>query len=116
MLVPDSLQMRFMLKITAWATGAALLIFPLTADSYPFGGKVSTVIPCFNVAIYAILGGPIGGAYLWTPSTRTYQFGPPTHGGQWVLGLTSVPYICLVWPAPLFVLPGIAIGMMGSSN
>ena len=95
---------------------AALLIFPFTARAYPFGGQTSIIIPCFNAAIYAVLGGPRGGAYIWTPSTRTYQYGPPTHSGQWLLGLTSVPYICLVWVAPLFVLPGIGIGMMGSSQ
>lgn len=103
-------------NLTAAAIGILLLVIPFSARAYPFGGQVGTIMPCFNVAIYAILGPPRGGAYLWTPETATYQFGPPTHTGQWVLGLTSVPYICLVWPAPLFVLPGIGIAMMGSSQ
>lgn len=95
---------------------SAALAFPFTARAYPFGGQVETIIPCFNAAIFAVVGGPRGGAYIWTPSTRTFQFGPPTHSGQFLLGLTSVPYICLVLIAPLFVLPGIGIGMMGSSQ
>ena len=116
MVIIRELRKKFALSAVAAAIGIALFVFPLSARAYPFGGQVNMIIPCFNAAIYAVLGGPQGGAYIWTPETRTYQYGAPTREGQWVLGLTSVPYICLVWPAPLFVLPGIAISMMGSSN
>jgi|SRR3989338_698396 len=96
----------------------ASLLFsaPNLALAYPFGGQTSLVLPCFNVAILTLIGPPNAGFYLWTPSTQTYSSGPPTRGGQWLLGLTSIPYICLLWVAPIIVWPGIAISMMGSSG
>ena len=83
---------------------------------FPFGGQASEVIPCYNGAIYALLGPPIGGPYLWTPSTKTYQFGPPTHAGQWLLGNAGPPYFCLVSILPIITYPGTDIIMMGSSQ
>ncbi|MEK7132438.1 MAG: hypothetical protein AAB830_00105 [Patescibacteria group bacterium] len=96
--------------------GALLFSVPNSAYAAPFGGQTSFVFPCFNVAILAAIGPPNAGLYVWTPATRTYQNGPPTSGGQWLLGLTSVPYFCLVLPVPIYVLPGISISMMGSSR
>lgn len=101
---------------TVLLCGTLFLFNPGVANAYPFGGQASIVWPCFNVAIYTKLGPPRGGFYVWTTATRTYKNGPPTHGGQWLLGLTSIPYFCLVWIAPVFVLPGISISMMGSSG
>ncbi|OGG69132.1 hypothetical protein A3F27_03430 [Candidatus Kaiserbacteria bacterium RIFCSPHIGHO2_12_FULL_53_13] len=96
--------------------GALLLSAPAPALAYPFGGQASIVLPCFNVAILAIIGAPIDGWYIWTTATETFNNGPPTSSGQWLLGLTSIPYICLVWPAPIILVPGMAISMMGSSQ
>ena len=93
-----------------------LLAFPAFTLAFPFGGQAGTVIMCYNQAIYVVLGPPIGGPYVWTPSTRTYQFGQPSHSGQWILGLASAPYYCLVSIEPVIVFPGIAIDMMGSSR
>ena len=93
-----------------------LLAFPALTFAFPFGGQASTVIFCYNQAIYVVLGPPIGGPYVWTPATKTYQFGPPTHSGQWLLGLAGPPYYCLVSIEPVIVFPGIAIDMMGSSR
>lgn len=95
---------------------AIALLVPSTMYASPFGGEASEVIPCFNTAIYASLGGPRGGPFIWTPATQTYRFGPPTHAGQWLLGLSSVPYYCIVSILPVIVFPGIAISMMGSSQ
>ena len=92
------------------------LLFPTLAFAFPFGGRTSQVVPCYNNAIFAQVGPPRGGSYVWTPSTRTYQFGAPTHSGQWLLGLASAPYYCLVSIAPVIVWPGILISMMGSSQ
>lgn len=103
-------------NVAAWAVGVALLIFPFSAHASPFGGQVNFAIPCWNAAILALIGPPDPGFYLWTPETRTYSNGPPTSGGQWLLGLTTVPYICLVLPGPIYVWPGIGIAMMGSSG
>jgi hypothetical protein len=81
-----------------------------------FGGPISQIIFCFNQAIYTVVGAPRGGAYVWTPGTRTYPFGPPSHSGQYVLGLSGAPYYCLVSVLPIIVFPGIAMTMVGSSQ
>jgi len=100
--------------IIAFASVAMLL--PHTVEAFPFGGQASIVRPCFNQAIYAALGPPRGGPFIWTPTTRTYQFGPPSHAGQWLLGLAGAPYFCIVRIQPLTVWPGTHIIMMGSSQ
>ena len=92
------------------------LLVPITAFAFPFGGQVQTAIPCVNVVIFAAVGPPIGGLYLWTTATQTYSFGPPSHPGQWIMGLSGVPYFCLVTIVPLVTIPGITISMMASSQ
>lgn len=104
------------LKVMGGMCAMALLFFPATTFAFPFGGQAGIVRPCYNQAIYASLGGPIGGPYLWSPSTRTYQFGPPQHAGQWLLGLAAVPWYCIIQYQPLTVWPGTHIIMMGSSQ
>jgi hypothetical protein len=91
-------------------------ILPSFALAFPFGGQTSTVVPCYNQAIFARVGAPNGGDYIWTPSTKTYEFGPPSFSGQWLLGLASAPYYCVVSIEPVIVWSGIAIDMMGSSG
>ena len=98
------------------ALGLSILLTPFVALAFPFGGQASTVVPCYNQAIFARLGPPRGGDYIWTPATKTYQFGPPSFAGQWLLGLASAPYYCVVSIEPVIVWPGIAIDMMGSSG
>lgn len=104
-----------MRKIIA-ALAAALMMAPLVVFAFPFGGEVGQVIFCYNDAIWAAIGPPVAGDYVWTPSTVTYEFGPPTHSGQWLLGLASPPYYCLVSIEPIIVYTGVAITMMGSSQ
>lgn len=94
----------------------ALIIFPAVTFAFPFGGQASQVINCYNQAIYAYLGPPRGGPYIWVRSTKTYNFGPPARAGQWLLGLASAPYYCLVSVSPIITIPGIVITMMGSSG
>jgi hypothetical protein len=94
----------------------ATLLAPFTALAFPFGGQIGQVIFCYNDAIWASVGPPRGGDYVWTPSTVTYTFGAPSHAGQWLLGLASPPYYCLVSIEPIIVYTGIAITMMGSSQ
>ena len=93
-----------------------LMVSPAFTYAFPFGGMAGLVHFCFNQAIYTVLGPPIGGPYIWTPATKTYQFGPPTHAGQWLLGLSGVPYYCLYTIAPLEVRPGISIMMGGEES
>jgi hypothetical protein len=106
---------------------AILFAIPTLAFAFPFGGQIGAggascpgdpapLINCYNSAIYAQLGPPIGGQYIWTPSTQTYLFGAPSHAGQWLLGLAQVPYYCVASISPVIVCPGTAISMMGSSQ
>jgi|SRR5665213_24061 len=95
---------------------AVILTFPFAALAFPFGGQTNQIIFCFNDAIWVNLGPPRGGQFIWTPSTVTYEFGPPSHAGQWILGLAGPPYECLVSVVPENVITGIAIMMMGSSQ
>ena len=98
------------------AIGSAMLVFPFSVRAAaPFGGRASFVKKCYNNTIYALLGPPRGGPYIWTKTTRTYKNGPPKEAGQWLLGLKSIPFLCLYSKQPLITLPGIAILMMGSS-
>jgi len=94
----------------------AAVVLPYRAEAFPFGGQASSVIPCYNQAIFARLGPPRGGDFVWTPSTKTYQFGPPQHSGQWLLGLAGAPYFCIVEITGLKVISGTHIIMMGSSQ
>ncbi|HEY4487639.1 MAG TPA: hypothetical protein VI483_02635 [Candidatus Paceibacterota bacterium] len=80
-----------------------------------FGGRVGASFPCFNAAIWASVGAPRNGWYIWTPATKTYPYGAP-RSGKYVLGLYGIPYFCIVWIAPLYVLPGMSMTMVGSSR
>ena len=107
------------LRFTSYVLSIAILFFtvPSVSHAYPFGGQARIVLPCYyNSTIYASLGPPRGGEFIWTTATRTYQFGPPTHAGQWLLGLAGAPYYCLYSVAPIIVYTGDAITMMGSSQ
>ena len=107
------LRVRAMLLVIAMLCGA----FPFFAHAFPFGGQASIVLPCYyNSTIYTSLGPPRGGEFIWTTATRSYQFGPPTHAGQWLLGLAGAPYYCIYSLQPLIIYTGIAITMHGSSQ
>lgn len=94
-----------------------LLALPIFAYAFPFGGQASLVHRCYNQTIYVVLGPPIGGPYVWVAGfTKTYQFGPPAHSGQWLLGLAGAPYACVYEIEPLDVRAATAIIMMGSSQ
>ncbi|OGG74180.1 hypothetical protein A3A40_02165 [Candidatus Kaiserbacteria bacterium RIFCSPLOWO2_01_FULL_54_20] len=104
-------------SVSVGAFTLALLLVPLFTHAFPFGGRASTVLRCvYNSTIYANLGPPRGGEYIWTSATKTYQFGPPAYVGQWLLGLAGAPYYCIYRISPLTIYTGIAITMMGSSG
>jgi len=105
-----------MRAVTVLSVTALFVFSPFVALAFPFGGQIGIVKPCYNNAIYAALGPPRGGPFVWSPSTRTYQFGPPRFVGQWLLGLASAPYYCIVSSFPVIVGPGPHIDMMGSSG
>lgn len=93
-----------------------LTLFPVVAYAFPFGGAIYDIRACYNNAIFVKLSGPRGGSFVWTPSSRTYQFGPPRRTGQWLLGLASAPYYCVWSIFPVLVEPGTHIDMLGSSK
>ena len=103
-------------KVAIVGCGVAIFSSPLFAFAFHFGGQASIVRPCFNEVIYAYIGPPVAGPYIWAPSTKTYLFGPPRHAGQWLLGLASINYYCLVERRPLIPLPGSLITMLGTSQ
>lgn len=93
-----------------------LLLSPFPVSAFPFGGQINQIIFCYNNAIYTNLGPPRGGPFIWTPSTKTYRFGPPLRTGQWLLGLAAPPYYCIVSKEPIIVWSGILMTMEGSSG
>lgn len=95
---------------------ALLAAMPTPALAFPFGGQITVYHVCYNETIFTRLSPPTAGDYVWTTSTKTYQYGPPAGTGQWLLGLTSIPYDCLWSVNPILVVPAIAIAMMGSSG
>lgn len=103
-------------RVLASLVTLAALSLPSAAAAFPFGGQAFIVRPCYNNAIYVGLGPPRGGPFVWAPGTRTYSFGPPTHSGQWLLGLAGIPYYCIVSIQPVIVWSGTYITMMGSSR
>ena len=84
----------------------------------PFGGSIQQIIFCEVEGIrWTAVGPPRPGWYLWTPGvTRTYPFGPPTHTGQWLLGLYAPKYFCVITIQPINMVEGIEMTMMGSSQ
>ena len=112
-MVPMTLRFPALMTVLA----LIILLLPFFARAYPFGGQARIVLPCYyNQTIYANLGPPSGGKYIWTTATKTYLFGPPRHAGQWLLGLAGAPYYCIYKRAPLTIYTGSAIIMMGSSQ
>lgn len=110
--------MSYNVCMRASATAAAILalLFPAFALAFPFGGQASLVHVCYNNAIISYVGPPRGGVYVWTPGTKTYKNGPPTHAGQWLLGLAGGPYYCIYSVLPIDVRAGIMITMLGTSQ
>lgn len=92
------------------------MLAPHFANAFPFGGRITLYHVCYNETLFARLSPPVPGDYVWTTATRTYQFGPPRAAGQWLLGLTGIPFDCLWSVSPIFPVPAIAIMMMGSSQ
>jgi len=62
----------------------------------PFGGDIIVLFPCVN-GLKITLGPPTPGFYMYVPGTSfSYLYGPPSHPGQWLLGLSGPPLVCLV--------------------
>ncbi len=112
-----SVKMNNLKKLMVVTVLALLLIAPRAEAIIYFGGATGIIIPCVNNVIYAVLGPPRGGPYLWSPEvTQTYSFGPPTRSGQWLLGSAGPSIICLQSIFPFITHAGLLMLMMGSSQ
>ena len=84
----------------------------------PMGGPVTDILRnCFDGVTWVAVGAPRPGWYIHMQGvTRTYTFGPPTHIGQFLLGLYAPKKFCAKNVGMgLITLPGLLITMMGSS-
>ncbi len=84
----------------------------------PMGGPVTDILRnCFDGVTWVAVGAPRPGWYIHMQGvTRTYTFGPPTHIGQFLLGLYAPKKFCAKNVGQgLITLPGLLITMMGSS-
>jgi hypothetical protein len=79
----------------------------------PFGGRVTSVIPCSQGLYFTVLGPKgFGGAYIWTPGSLTFPWGPPRPTIN-ILGIGAAPDVCYAGTVPLF---GLHVRMEGSSQ
>ena len=60
----------------------------------PFGGAILTIYPCIN-GLKITLSTPTPGFYFYPWGALSFLFGPPTHPGQWLLGMSGPPMACL---------------------
>ena len=81
----------------------------------PFGGQITQVIRCNDGSLWMAIkpAGQSPTPQIWTPSTKTYMYGPPMRPGQWVLGLDASPGVCYVGK---FAIYGTTMLMVGDSQ
>lgn len=103
--------------------GAGIVGFSIASSVLfkSFGGRVVTVIPCVSglgPSLHVTVA-PFGGLpnvfYIWTPATITYSYGPPSHPGQQLLGVSDIPFVCVIpakAPIPLY---GLRMQSVGTS-
>lgn len=86
----------FFMRNGSMASAAAALGF----SGGPFGGQVSQIKKCQGGSIYAEIKSALGGTkkVIWTPGTKTYDYGPIKHPGQWVLGMLGGSTTCVLGP------------------
>jgi hypothetical protein len=68
----------------------------------PFGGMILFLFPaCIPYGgnaggSHIILGPPTAGKYMWSPGISfSYLWGPPSHIGQWLLGMSGPMTACV---------------------
>jgi hypothetical protein len=90
-----------------------LSFFPLKTNAVgPFGGSILEIEGC-NTGLKILLGPPTAGYFMFLPSTIFFPLGPPSHTGQWLLGMSGPPTPC--FDGPVVIGYGDAIIFHGSS-
>lgn len=68
-----------------------------TSALSPFGGRIIYMQPCLYPfgGFYIRLGPPKGGSFIYQLGlSRSYLSGPPSHVGQWLLGMAASGIRC----------------------
>lgn len=112
-----TLSMKY-LKLFLFLLILFIFLFPTASYAIgPFGGMIGFIFPFCVEGWLLTLGPPTPGTYMYTWGTRSYLNGPPTHPGQWLLGMAGPPITCHV-PCKAGLCPvgvGSAIIFHGSS-
>lgn len=62
----------------------------------PFGGRITMMRYCLCNASYLLtVGPPKGGSFMYSPVSYSYAYGPPSHVGQWLLGMAGPTMLCI---------------------
>jgi hypothetical protein len=81
-----------------------LVIFasmPISAFAQvPFGGPITSIIPC-DEGLELYLGPPTPGSFMYSGGSVSFAYGPPTHVGQFLLGVASGFLLCTVGGTPI---------------
>jgi hypothetical protein len=82
-----------------------------------FGGMILFIYYGCYEGNWIILGPPTPGSYMYTYGTLSYDYGPPSHIGQWLKGLYSGYLTCTIQcgPSPCVIGGGPIILFHGSS-
>lgn len=92
------MKMKLLLAVLVFGLICGTMFFPHEAEALgPFGGQIIALIPCvFPFGGYVIqLGPPSFGSYLYQAGLSfSYMYGPPTHPGQWLLGMSGAGLEC----------------------
>lgn len=116
--IASTLQSFFTRSLTEELTpsvgGTPVRTLAPQTQGIPFGGPITTIRFCKNGKIWVMLGAPTPGPFIWSPGTVSYQYGPPSFVGQYLLGMASGPDVCVI--SSTVSLPGLGISFHGSSG
>lgn len=80
--------------------GAFSSVGSLSSGGTPFGGMIQFIISCdHGRSRWIILGPPNGGRFIYKfGQSKSYEYGPPSHPGQWLLGMAGSRTKCRLGP------------------
>jgi len=121
----DLLWKRFGL-LTVIFMIAAFSLFPgFAVAQFPFGGPITWYFPACEVppATWIILGPPTFSSLMYM-GALSYSYGPPSHWGQQLLGMSTAWMPCIILvpcppspaPCPVIIGGGMLILFHGSSH